>query len=175
MKVKVFIIISFLTLLIFGVGITYSFFNSGVTMSGVDQKLAGFIFNATPTDRIEIPIGELAPGDNETHEFSITNVRDGKKSDVSIEYELTILTPHYAPFIIELYKDDELVLTCDESFTRNENNELVCTTDTFTLSHENEELNNFKLSITFDKNYDTNEYMNLVDYVDVDIKSYQKI
>lgn len=175
MRVKVLIIIVSLLLLTFGLGITYSYFNSGVIVSSVDQKLAGFVFNSEFTDRLDIPVGELAPGESNSHNFSITNTKDGVRSDVSILYELTVLTPHYAPLVIKLYKDNKLVLTCDESYSRNENNELVCKTDPFLLSHTRNELNSFELRVTFDQNCNTEEYVNLVDYINVEIKSYQKV
>ena len=88
---------------------------------------------------------------------------------------MTILTPHYAPLIIELYKDNELVLSCNETYSRNDNNELVCKTDVFELSHEKDEQNGFELKITFDKKYDSEEFANLVDYINLEIKSYQKV
>lgn len=175
MRIKVLIIIISLLLLTFGLGITYSYFNSGVIASSVDQKLAGFVFNSQVTDRLDIPVGELAPGESETHGFSITNTKDGVRSDVSILYELTILTPHYAPLIIQLYKDNALVLNCNETYSRNENNELVCKTNPFLLSHTRNESNSFELRVTFDQNYNSEEYVNLVDYINVEIKSYQKV
>ena len=175
MRVKVLIIIISLMVLTFGLGISYSYFNSGIVASTVDQKIAGFVFNAQVTDKIEIPVGELAPGETNSHYFSVANIKDGVKSDVTIEYELIILTPHYAPLIIELYKDNELVLSCNETYSRNDNNELVCKTDVFELSHEKDEQNGFELKITFDKNYDSEEFANLVDYINLEIKSYQKV
>ncbi len=175
MRIKVLIIIISLLILTFSLGITYSYFNSGVVASSVDQKLAGFVFNSEVTDRLEIPVGELSPGESMSHNFSITNVKNNTRSDVSILYELSIITPHYAPLVINLYKDNTLVLTCDETYSRNENNELVCKTNSFELSHTRNELNTFELRITFDGNYNTEEYKNLIDYINVEIKSYQKI
>ena len=77
--------------------------------------------------------------------------------------------------IIELYKDDELILTCDESYSRNDNNELVCNSSIQELSHDDENIDNYTLKITFDGLYSDESYSNLIDYVNIEVKSYQKV
>ena len=96
-------------------------------------------------------------------------------SDVTIQYQLTILTPHFTPLIIELYKGNTLVMTCDENYSRNSNNELVCNTSVYELSHSSSSTDNYRLRVTFDSRYSDLSYSNLIDYINIEIRSYQKI
>lgn len=158
-----------------GLGITYSYFTSNSQLEVVDQKIAKFILDTQSLDRLELPLVGMAPGQSEEFDFSVSNSSDEVLSDVTISYQLTILTPHFTPLIIELYKEDELVLSCDETYSRNENNELVCNSSIQELSHDDESIDNYTLSITFDGLYNDESYSNLIDYINIEIKSYQKV
>ena len=175
MKYKVIIGIIIAEFIVLGLGLTYSYFNSTSNVSTVDQRLAHFVFDTETLDQLELPLIDMTPGVENTYDFSISNTSNDITSDVSIIYELTILTPHYTPLIIELYKEDELILTCDETYSRNENNELVCNSSPQELSHDDESYDNYQLKVTFDEEYDDEEYSNLVDYINIDINSYQKV
>ncbi len=175
MKYKVLISLFIVMFFIFGIGITYSYFSSDIELDGVDQRIAKFVFDTETLDKLELPLIDLTPGQSEEYNFSVSNGSDDNLSDVSIEYRLTILTPHFTPLIIELYKDDTLVLSCDETYSRNENNELVCNSPVQELSHGDENMDNYKLKITFDGLYNDEMFSNLIDYINIEIKSYQKV
>lgn len=179
MKYKIIIILFVLTFLIFSVGITYSFFISHSKLNSVDQNIAKFIFNTETLDQIELSLIDLTPGDSEEYLFSVSNNYSGVLSDVSVEYQMTIKTYRLVPFIIELYKldgeDEELILECDETYSRNEENELVCNTPMQFMGHDSEENDNYKLRIEFSGLYDDVTYSNLVDFINIEIKSWQKI
>ena len=161
--------------LMFGFGLTYSYFSNEMDYISTDQKVASFIFNTTSLDRLELPLTDLKPGDTREYNFSVSNTKSNKTSDVTIIYQLTILTPHFTPLDIELYRGNTKVMTCDETYSRNTNNELVCNTEVFELSHQNESTDNFSIKITFDDKYNDLTYSNLIDYLNVEIKSYQKV
>lgn len=175
MKYKILISMFVVMFFIFGIGIAYSSFTSSSELSTVDQKIAKFVFDTETLDRLELPLVGMAPGQSEEYNFSISNSSDNISSDVTISYQLTILTPHFTPLVIELYKEEELVMTCDESYSRNENNELVCNSSIQELSHEDESIDNYTLKITFDGLYNDESYSNLIDYINIEIKSYQKV
>ena len=175
MRFKVLIVIIVLMFLTFSFGLTYSYFTNEVNSIGMDQKVAGFIFDTSSLDRLELPLTDLTPGETRDYEFSVSNTKSNKTSDVTIIYQLTLLTPHFTPLNINIYRGEEKVMTCDESYSRNTNNELVCNTEVFELSHENESTDNFRISIAFDGRYNDLEYANLIDYINVEIKSYQKV
>lgn len=175
MKYKILISLFIVMFFIFGIGITYSYFNFDVELSGVDQKIARFVFDTETLDRLEIPLIGLVPGQSEEYEFSISNSSNYVRSDVTVLYQLTVLTPHFTPLVIELYKGEDLIMSCDETYSRNSNNELVCNSPTQELSHTLDVLDSYKLKVTFDSDYDDEEYSNLIDYINLEIRSYQKV
>jgi hypothetical protein len=178
MKYKVLITLSVLILLIFCSGITYSFFHSNATLVSNDQDIAKFVFNAENLNQLELPLTDLNPGDTNEYTFSVSNNYSGVTSDVSLEYQMTIKTYHLAPLIIELYKlvdtSEVLVLTCDETFTRNDQNELICNTAIEQMVYSSLKLDNYKLKVKFSSEYDEETYSDLVDYINIEIKSWQK-
>lgn len=175
MKYKTLLILFIATLLIFGFGITYSIFNTSKT-GVLNQKLATFIFNTEEVDKLNLPILNLNPGENNEYNFSVSNTKNSKISDVTIEYQIVIKTYHLVPLVIELYdSDDTLLLSCDENYSRNEANELVCNSEVEELNYQTSSQNNYKLKVSFPSEYNDKMYSNLVDYIDIEIKSWQKI
>ena len=72
MKGKVLIILFTLALLLFGSGITYSFFNSN-TNGMVDQKIAKFVFDAQKLDNLSLDIDDLYPNSSKEYLFAVSN------------------------------------------------------------------------------------------------------
>ena len=175
MRKKIIIILILLSFITLASSATYSYFTSGAIVSTIDQKIAKFILDSESFDNLEIPLSNMNPGDTKEINFSISNNKEEKTSEVTIGYILTIKTPHYIPLIIELYKDDDKVMTCDESYSRNDDNEIVCHTKEQVLSKDNQLTDNYKLKITFDKKYNDYSYSDLIDYIKVEINSYQKV
>lgn len=179
MKKKILLIAILIIFVAFCSGITYSFFNSNAESNSTNQGIASFIFEANKVDYIELDLNGLVPGDEKEYLFSITNSKDEKTSDVTIEYQLRIKTYHFIPLTINLYKIEEdketLVGTCDETFARNSDSELVCSMPIETLKKSELELENYKLKIAFPIEYNDVAYSNLVDYINVEIESWQKI
>ena len=177
MKYKTLLILSTLILLIFGFGITYSFFSTS-KLGTIDQKVATFIFNAEEVDKLNLPILNLNPGEDSEYAFSVSNSKDTKISNVTIEYQMIVKTYHLVPLTIELYKVEEngesLILTCNETYSRNESNELICNSNVEELNYKEAKENNYKLKVTFPSEYSDKMYSNLVDYINIEIKSWQK-
>ncbi len=177
MKYKVLLVLFIIIIFVFGLGITYSVFNSNTNLNSSNQNIAKFVFNTEQLNEIELPIIDLKPGDVKIYDFAVSNNYNGKNSDVSIEYQMTIKTYHLMPLLIELYdmEEDNLILTCDETYTRNTQNEIVCNASIETMSCSETKLVNYQLKITFPTEYDSIKYSNLVDYIDIEINSWQKI
>lgn len=177
MKIKVIITIITGIVVLFGAGITYSRFTSKSSLTTSNQFLAKFIFEAKKTDTISLPLTSLNPNDEVTYNFSITNNKDNKRSNVNIDYEISLETFHFMPLEIKLYKvgeNEELVLNCDESYSRNEENKLICNSQPITLTHKEDRKDDYKLVVKFPNEYNSLAYSDLVDYIDIHIKSYQK-
>ena len=173
-KLMIIVICSFI--LICGTGITYSLFTSNSNLIA-NQKIAQFIFEATTTDSIELPITNLNPGDEPVkYNFQVANNLEQKKSDVTINYQVIVKTYLFMPLDIKLYKEgiEEPILICDDAFSRNEEtNQLVCNSDIQKMAHNDKVTDKYTLELTFPEKYKSEVYSNLVDYIDIDINSWQ--
>ncbi len=180
MKKKIIIIFVLLVLIIMISGITYSTLNAEANLSS-NQNIAKFIFDAKKTNHIELALYDMKPGDSNDYNFLVSNNKEDNSlklsSDVTIEYNIIVKTFHFIPLEIYLYKEgnDLPIMQCDESNSRNENNELVCKSSTQEMKYENEITDSYKLNIKFPEKYNTYEYSNLIDYIDLEIESYQKV
>ena len=177
-KIKLNIIVLLLSGIMFVVGssITFSLFTSGSRFIA-NQKIAKFVFNAQKTDLIELPITNLNPGDKMEYTFQVANTLNSKRSEVTIDYQISIKTYHFMPLDIELFKiedkQESKILTCNENYSRNIDNQLLCNGNIQTLNHDIDKLDEYKLKIKFPEIYNEEYYTELVDYIDIDISSWQ--
>ena len=180
MRNKIIIIIILGILVTFLSGITYSLFNSKTTMISTNQGIASFIFEANNLDHIDLDLNGLVPGDTKEYLFSVTNKNQNNKiSDVTIEYKLILKTYHFMPLTINLYKVGEeegvLIGSCDEKSGRNASNELICAMPLGAFENQKAQTDDYRLIITFPSEYNDVSYANLVDYISIEIESWQKI
>ena len=67
-------------------------------------------------------------------------------------------------------------MTCDEKkYSRNTDNELVCNSSIWELDHKEGITEDFEIKVSFPNIYNSLEYSELVDYIEIDISSWQKI
>lgn len=179
MKKKIYITIALIVLITFFSGITYSFFHSNAIMNSSNQGIASFVFETDNVDEIDLELSDLIPGTKKEYLFSVTNTKNEIVSDVTVEYELVIKTYHFIPITIDLYKIEEkkevFVGKCDETISRNSLNELVCKMPVEVLNNSQEEKKDYKLKIEFPAEYNDVSYSNLVDFINIEIESWQKI
>lgn len=173
MKKKIIIVI--ILLLLLGFKVTYSVYtNNSKTLTNL--SFANFIVDTKRQDHIDLDLSTLNPGDDITFNFSISNGLEENVSDVSIVYNIIIKTMHFMPLDIKLYDiNDNLIMSCDETYKRNTDNELVCMTDDIELLFSKNEQHDYYLKIDFPVEYNSYEYSSLVDYLNIQIKSSQKI
>ena len=179
MKKKMYIAIMLIVLITFFSGITYSFFHSNAVMNSSNQGIASFVFETDTVDKIDLELNDLMPGTKKEYLFSVTNTKNNVISDVTVEYQLIIKTYHFIPLTIDLYKieneKDIFVGKCDESVSRNSLNELVCKMPIELLNNSKEEKIDYKIKIEFPEKYNDASYSNLVDFINIEIESWQKI
>ena len=173
-RLKIIIMLISSIVLVCGSGITYSLFTSSSNLVA-NQKIAQFVFNATKTDVIELPMSNLNPGQKSEYTFQVTNNIDNKKSDVNIKYQIILKTFHFMPLEINLYKDKSKtpLLTCDETYDHNSDNERVCSSEIQTMAYVLNATDNYKLVVEFPEEFNDDVYTDLVDYIDIEIKSWQ--
>ena len=177
MKKRITLVIMFGFLNVLLIGVTYSFFVSDANFFA-NQDIAKFIFNAEETSTISVPITNLNPGDSASYTFEVTNNVDDIVSQVSISYQCIIKTYHLMPLEIKLYKTgsvEELILTCDETFSRDSDNQLVCNSLVQKMSYDSKVSDTYRLDISFPEEFNNEDCSELVDYIDIDIRSWQNI
>lgn len=176
---KVLLLLMFISFVLFSSGITYSIFTSGTVLDINNQKIAKFVFNTEKLDHLELSLVDLNPGDSDEYAFSVSNSIDEVLSNITVEYQIVVKTFHLIPLDIMLYKieneEEVLIMSCDETYSRNEDNELICNSELQEMPYTNEINDNYKLKVSFPEIYKEEIYSNLVDYIDLEIKSWQKI
>lgn len=175
MKNRVAVIFILFCLIICCSKITYSLFTSESSFSIKNMGIAEFIFEANRTNHIELDFMDLKPGDTKEYLFEVTNTKNNIITNVTTEYQITVKTFHFMPLLIELYKGDKQVMVCNEDYSRNEENALICNSDIWEMKHNAIEKENFMIKLSFPEKYNSNNYTELVDYIDIDISSWQKI
>lgn len=176
-KVKILILLFIVAILTLGTGITYSIFTSDTNATVSDQKIAKFVFDTELLDHLSLPIVNLTPGSEEEYNFKISNTSKNT-SNVTLNYQITIKTFHFIPLVIELYKvgeTDELIMTCDENYSRGADNELVCNAPVEVMEEGTASSEDYKIKVSFPSSYNDKEYADSVDYIDVEVKSWQKM
>ena len=175
MKRRIVIIIILFMMLISFSKITYSLFTSGTLLSLEQMEIAEFIFETKRTNHIELEFTDFKPKDTNEYYFEVTNTKDNIITNVTTEYQIMIKTFHFMPLLIELYKDDDIVMVCNEDYLRNSDNALVCDSKVWEMGHNSTTTEEFKIKVSFPSQYNSQEYTELVDYIDLDISSWQKI
>lgn len=176
-RIKILIAMTIIFILVLASGITYSAFNSEKTINIEDQKIAKFVFDTKQIDNIQLEINNILPNEQKEFLFSVSNT-SSETSNITINYQIKIHTYHFIPLEISLYKvadEDELVMTCDETYSRDINNVITCNSTIQEMKYTDEQTDNYKLIIKFEEGYNDSIYSNLVDFVDLEISSWQKI
>ena len=70
---------------------------------------------------------------------------------------------------------EKLVMTCSENYSRNENNLLVCNSIDQSMSYREETYDNYRLDISFPAEYNGSDFTELVDFIDIEIRSWQSV
>ena len=179
MKYRILVIIIMLVTLLCGTGATYSFFYSGTELYTMNQKIAKFVFETEKLDHIELPLSDLLPGSVENYTFLVSNNVSDVVSNVTVDYQITVKTYHFMPLDIELFKitedGEESIMVCDESYSRNEKKEMICNSPVQEMTYSSQALDSYKIVVTFPEEYNSLEYAELVDFLDLEIKSWQKM
>ena len=150
---KVLLLLMFISFVLFSSGITYSIFTSGTVLDINNQKIAKFVFNTEKLDHLELSLVDLNPGDSDEYAFSVSNSIDEVLSNITVEYQIVVKTFHLIPLDIMLYKieneEEVLIMSCDETYSRNEDNELICNSELQEMPYTNEINDNYKLKVSF--------------------------
>lgn len=164
-KTKILLLLGSLTILVTVGMATYARYSSSVTGTGtVDVAL--YTNDATFT----IPEDSIPkqPGETRTIDFSVTNTKDNKTAEVAQTYQLYIETAGNLPLKFELSRDggktwESVASNTITAFNPVPELGLISMTD------------DWKLKITWNKDENSEKYVNELDYVKIKVKMQQKI
>ena len=174
---KVFILIALLIILLLIMPISYSIFysqkDSNITVDAAYYVIDTNIINDT------IKLDDIIPSEeNYNYVFTISNYKDGYRSETDMEYDLVIKTTTNLPLNYSLYlnDDNQNIFSGDEIITDEDGMYFrKFTTSTKTLSHLNDEINTYTLSVNFPKTYEDSLIDYSVEAIIIEINSRQII
>lgn len=159
------------------VPITYSKFQSlGESESNI--KTAFYVLE-TSYQSIDIKLDNIIPSNNlYIYTFTVANNNEEERCETDMEYFIKITTTTNLPLIYNLYQNDEETNIIDtETIIQDEYGTYFkeITTPTSRFSHQKDEINTYKLIVKFPEEYNTPEYQNIVEAINITIDSKQVI
>lgn len=130
----------------------------------------------------EIKLGEMLPSNNEyTYNFSVSNFEGSNRTDVDMEYDLSIVTTTNLPLTYELYIDEVHTDSgaTDAIISRNIAADTygtyfnTMTTPTKYFSYTENKTYNYELVVHFPATYNASEYQGIIESIAVHITSRQ--
>lgn len=127
-------------------------------------------------------LAALFPRDNAyVYTFSIGNQDGDKKAEIDLTYDLTIRTTTNLPLTYELYMNEEYNQTGAKNIIKTNDIKLdeygtyfrTMTTDTITLKYTEPKTNLYQLVIYFPSNYNTNNYQDIIEALEITVDSQQ--
>lgn len=176
-----FLLFLFLFLLIL-LPMSYSRYESN-TESNINTTVAHYILNPG-YQYIDVKIPNLVPRDDPyIYNFSISNNRDGTRTETLMEYDLTIKTTTNLQLDYELYLNENYQNPNATNIITTTNivqdqygtyfKEIFTTKSYFTYSYD--ETNNYTLLIYFPKTYINYKYQDIIESIYIIIESKQVI
>jgi hypothetical protein len=123
-----------------------------------------------------IKMFELKPDDQDyEYDFTVSNFKDSKVSDVDMEYDLEIITTTNLPVSYKLYlESQDNIITSQETFQDNDSMYFTrYKTPKETFSKNVQKTYTYKLIVNFPSTYSSDVYQDLIDSVQVKITSRQ--
>lgn len=126
-----------------------------------------------------ITLEEMMPNDEKyVYTFSVANNDGTNRTETSLKYTISIVTTTNLPLVYELYLKDDT-----ENLFANYTNEAdqdgtyfkTLTAQSRSFSYETNEKDEYRLEITFPKEYNSVEYQGIMEAIEVKINSEQII
>ncbi len=117
------------------------------------------------------------------YNFSIGNEDGEKVSDIDLKYSLKIRTTTNLPLTYDLYMNQQYTDSDARSIINTESIEQdedgtyfrIITTEDILLRYTNPTTNNYQLVVHFPENYNTENYQNIIDVIEIQVNSSQYV
>ena len=115
------------------------------------------------------------------HNFSISNYNDTARTDLNIEYTLSLRTTTNLPLIYELYLNEEhddtgannIIISNTSGVDADGTYFRTITTNPKTFGYKNDEINFYQLVIYFPEIYTATQYQDVIEGVEIIVNSRQ--
>ena len=179
---KKFFLINKITLLIFliliillSIRFTFSSYEGNVD-GKVVSDIAFYLLEAGSYSE-ELKMFEIEPnGNNYIFNIDVSNYKDNIRSDVNLEYELSLVTTTNLPIDYQIYLGDDStdIISKREVFQDDDMmyfNRYITSSRSF--SKDRDMIDKYKIIVNFPKEYNDFKYQNILDSVEVVIESKQ--
>lgn len=124
-----------------------------------------------------INLAKLVPQNNAyRYTFTIGNVDGEKVAETDLEYDLTLRTTTNLPLTFELYMNNQDIVKSNEIKPDEQGTYFrTITTETEQLSYKESKTNQYELVIYFPKNYNTTNYQDIIEMLEITVDSRQII
>lgn len=176
----VIILFIILVVLIIIIPVSFSRYESSGD-SNLDSSVAYYVLD-TSYQYLDVKIPNLSPRVAPyVYNFSVSNYKDGKRAEVSLEYDLSIKTTTNLDLTYELYLNEnyqnpsaqnvivlnEIIQDEHDTYFRN------ITSPTQYFNYRYNETNNYSLLIYFDESFKGSEYQDIIESIYIIIDSKQ--
>ncbi len=179
--IKIIIVLGIVVFALTYITSTLSKYNSvGTSQASVD--IAYYLVDETSISN-SLKVGGIIPR-NEPYTYTITvSNNDGvKRTDVTLEYDLIIKTTtnlplEYSVYLNENYDDTDatnIIKTSVDEADSDGTYFKTITLPTKELSYKKDETDTYQLAIVFPARYNSSEYQNILEYIEVSINARQK-
>ena len=180
--IKLLILVFVLILLIKMISFTYSKYESRAHTK--PNIIVAFYVLNKDYQSMNLNLDELFPREEPyIYTFSISNTKGQKRCQTDLEYELSIKTTTNLPITYELYKNqnynddnatsikktDEIIQDEDGTYFR------IITTETESFSFREDETNIYQLVVHFPQEYNTINYQDIIEGIEITVNSKQII
>lgn len=140
------------------------------SISGYATTQTAVSVTTNTLNELSYKLDDMLPGDEKTYTFSVQNFDNGGRTQTAMEYYFYINNSNDIPYTISLYKNDENtnILFYNDNTNRYESNANI-------LGFSDDETDEYELVINWDGDYTSSLYNGKVDYIDITIRSNQKI
>lgn len=181
-KIKILIVLIFIFVIAKIISYTFSLFETN-SNSDINLKMAYYILEED-YQTMNINLGTLLPREEPyIYTFAISNYNNEKRLETNMQYDLKIRTTTNLPLRFELYKNENYEESGSQNIINNtttepdEYNTFFTTYETPTsyFGYENNEQNIYNLVVYFPSMYNSIDYQNVIENIEIIIESKQII
>ena len=174
--IQILILILILILLIRIISLTISKYESSAISDSAIQ-VAFYVLNRD-YQSMSLNLESLFPRDEPyVYYFFVSNSNGDKTCETDMEYDLTIRTTTNLPIEYELYKNDQYTNATAQNIIKSDDSTYFrgLTTETETFSYNEAKKNIYQLVVRFPEKYNTINYQDIIEAIEITVDSKQII